>query len=72
MKQNTLLRSLKGSAGEKVETETGIPLALFEEPKADPQFSIDYSIYKKVLGRNVIIEPLLNNKLKTKKEKEVR
>lgn len=72
MKQNTLLRSLKGSAGEKVETETGIPLALFEEPKADPQFSIDHSIYKKVLGRNVIIEPLLNNKLRKKKEKEVR
>ena len=72
MKQNTLLRSLKGSAGEKVETEKGIPLALFEEPKADPQFSIDHSIYKKVLGRNVIIEPLLNNKLKSKKEKEVR
>ena len=72
LKQNTLLRSLKGSAGEKVENEKGVPLALFKEPKADPQFSIDYSLYKKVLGREITVEPLLNNQLTKKNEKEVR
>ena len=72
LKQNTLLRSLKGSAGEKVVNEKGIPLALFKEPIADPQFSIDYSLYKTILCREVTIEPLLNNMLVKKNEKEVR
>ena len=72
LKQNTLLRSLKGAAGEKVENSDGIPLALFEEPKTETQFSIDHSLYKKILGRTVIIEPLLNNSLQKKKEKPVR
>ena len=72
LKQNTLLRSLKGTAGEKVENSDGIPLALFEEPKTAPEFSIDHSLYKKILGRTAIIEPLLNDKLQKKNEKSVR
>ena len=69
MKQNTLLSSMKGR--QKEETK-GHPLSLEPDPIPPPKYDIDFSILKKIIGRSIYIEPLLNDKLKKEKEKPVK